>query len=157
MSPKIGVGLDIAGVAPRSDRPADKIRAALQLVRAQGFRLALGEDGVGRDVRTGGWVADSPYRPRRVGLAGAICLALQPLEGRQADEGAAAALDVSWDWLLGVLDGWDGEAQTTLLEAASRALYLDGIRTGHVLFAECSRECDRCGARFLGEHCASCR
>jgi hypothetical protein len=161
VSPKIGMGIDITSWRPRSRRPLDKLRAAARQIEAQGLVICLDCDhGVGRHEHTGNWLADGRHVPRRVSIAGAVCLALQPVHGLHVEEAAAAALEVSWDWFLGVLDGWGNDPQTVLLEGASQALYRDGVRCGHLLFAELTVECPDCGVRIYhqdGERCRDCR
>lgn len=157
VSPRISAGIDITGWVPRSLRPLDRVRAAVAIVEAQGLKLSLQrEHGVGRHQVTGSWVAEGPYRPRRVSLAAAVCLVLQP-EGLEPEDGAAAALDVAAEWVSGMLDGWDGDAHVEPLQGAAREHYLDGLRAGHVLFAELTSECGGCGGRSYGkDSCRAC-
>jgi hypothetical protein len=155
------MGLDVGAWTPRSQRPIDKLRAAVRAVEDQGLRICLDCDhGVGRHAVTGGWVADTPYRPRRVSLAGAVCLVLQPAQGLVVEEAAAAALDVAWEWFLGALDGWQADpyGQASALVGASREHYRDGLRAGGVLFAELTIECSACGARRYHQDpkCGAC-
>jgi hypothetical protein len=159
MSPKISMTVNVGEWTPRSRRPIDKIRAAVKAVESQGIRICLDcDDGVSRHLTTGGWVADSRYRPKRVSIAGAVCLVLQPAQGLTIEEGAAAALDVSWDWWVGVLDGWQADAQSVLLCGASRDHYRDGMRVGSLLYAELTVECVDCGERrnHKEQLCRSC-
>lgn len=158
LSPKIGMGVNVSGWAPRTARAIDRLRATVATIEGQGMKLSVQrEHGVGRHAATGGWVADGPYRPRRVSLAGAVCLALQPPQGLGPEDGAASALDVAPEWMLGVLDGWDGEAQVEPLQGAAREHYLDGLRAGHLIFAELTAECQGCGTRlYRQDSCRAC-
>lgn len=144
VSPKIGVAVSLAAV---SDRPAGRLRAAVRLVEAQGIRVSPGISArvVARHQLTGSWRLESRQQPRAVSPLGAACLAFQPLDGAEVEDGAAVALEASWDWLAGVSDGFEGQASTILLAGASRELYLDGVRVGHLLFGELHIECPECG------------
>lgn len=160
MSPRIGMGLGLWPFAEAASamRPLDRARAAVLVVEAQGIRVAVGEEhNVGKHEVTHGWVIDRPQL-RTVSLVGAICLALQPVDGDEVEDGAAAALECSVDWLAGLRDGWESDAQTTLLTGASRELYLDGVRAGHLLFGEMTVECRECGERryVRVESCLAC-
>lgn len=148
MSPKIGMALDARPYVARSLRPIDQVRMVANVVESQGMRVALdGEHGVGRHRITGGWIADGPYRPRRVSLLGAVCLVMQPPMSLTVEDGALEALDVSEGWLTGLWHGFHNEADVLLLGGPCRALYLDGVRAGHLLFAEMTIECEACGER----------
>ena len=151
--------VDLARV-PVGNRPADRLRAAVGLVNAQGIRVRAGINPqvVARHRITGTWRLESRERPRAASLLGAVCLAFQPLTGGEVQEGAAAALEASWDWICGVCDGFEGEASTILLAGASRALYLDGVREGHLVFAEVHQRCLDCGAWMhrLDSECSAC-
>lgn len=160
MSPKIGMKLDARPYAATSLRPLDRVRMAINVVESQGMRVTLDDDhGVGRHKITGGWIADGPYRPRRVSLLGAICLALQPMSGDTVEGGAACALEVSADWLWGLWDGFQNGVQVSILQGPAGELYLDALRGGHMVFAEVTTECPECGERrHRREHeCHACR
>lgn len=150
MSPKIGttVGLAPFAQAAEAATPIDLVRAAVRICEAQGIRVgaaaSIGHN-VGRHEITRGWVVDGPRRV--ISLAGAVCVALQPLDGEEVEDAAAIALEASWPWLCGLWDGWEGDAQTTMLTGMARPLYLDGVRAGHLLFGEMTVACARCGLR----------
>ena len=148
MSPKIGMRFKVGGYATVTRRPLDRARVAVNVVEAQGMRVVLdGEHGVGQHAITRGWVAEGPHHPRRVSILGAVCLAWQPQEGPTVEAGALEALDVSPDWLRGLWDGFHAGADVEQLTGPSRELYLDGLRAGHLLFAELTTECRECGKR----------
>lgn len=158
MSPRIGTTLVLGPHAQlaAARRPIDRVRAAVAVVEGQGIHVRAGaEHNVGKHEVTHGWVIDRPRR-RSVSIVGAICLAMQPVDGDEVEDAAASALECSADWLSGLRDGWEGDAQTTLLDGASRSLYLDGVRAGHLLFGEVTIECEACGARRyrVGPRCA---
>lgn len=133
MSPRIGMALDVAGWAPEAAGPVAQIRQAIRIVESQGFRVRPGAPhGVGQNLITLGWTADA--RAREVSLAGAICLALQPLESlTTVEEGAVAALERSPEWVAGVLDGFDDTFRSALATSAAGLIYADALRVGRGL------------------------
>lgn len=163
MSPRItGPAVPLLSMVPASDRPLDRLRAAVAITEALGPRVvAQDEPGVERGACTGDWRADNERHPRRVSLAGAVCLALQPphdpAEPEASDDAelaAAAALGVRWQWLAGALAGFANEDQRDFLDDE---LYRHGRRAGSVLFAELHTECDRCGAFIRPDDRHGCR
>jgi hypothetical protein len=167
VSPKIGILIDTRKYAAASLRPLDRARMAVNVVESQGMRVALDLDDHGvRSVIGGGWVAASRYSPRRVSVLGAICIVFQPslrtpltTIASDLEPAAATALDVAPVWLAGMRDGLDGQADAGPLGDLRRALYLDGLRAGHLLFAELTVECSECGGRryHREQRCSACR
>jgi hypothetical protein len=147
LSPKVGVALEV-GELVTGDRPEDGIRSAVRLADAQGLRVSpADEHGVARHHITGRWFVTTRRHPRAVSVLAAVCLAYQPEDGTEVEEGAAAALDVQADWIRGVLDGWDndGAASGTGLRGRALERYRDGVREGHLVYAEMHRRCGGCG------------
>lgn len=159
MSPKIGLLLDVRSSAALGLRPIDRVRMAIAVCEAGGMKVALdGSHGVVRHRITGNWIARGPWIPPRVGPLGAVCVVDQPMAGDDVEAGAAEALEVSGDWLRGLRDGFEGEACVDLITGPSRELYLDGVRSGHIIFAEVTVECRECGTRRhrRDERCSDC-
>jgi hypothetical protein len=146
MSPKIGTSVSVKHYLPASLRPLDLVRMAANVLEAQGLHVALdGTHGVGRNAVTGGWASDR--RRAQVSLFGAICLVLQPSQSSEIDAGVAEALNMSPPWVTGLGHGFAGEADAAWLERFDRRLYLAGLRAGHLLFGELTKECADCGER----------
>jgi hypothetical protein len=155
LSPKIGTSVGVRAYLSPSLRPLDLVRMAANVVEAQGLHVAIdGEHGVQRDAA--GWAAER--RRKQVSLFGAICLVLQPTGSSEVEAGAAEALNTSPTWVTGLAHGFAGEVDGSWLERFDRGLYLEGLRAGHLIFGEITRECPSCGGRRgrADEECAAC-
>lgn len=161
VSPRISTRLNAGVFLVPSRRPLDRVRVAVNVVESQGMRVDLGgEHGVGQHSVTRAWIADSAYRPRRLSILGALCYVNQPQAGPDLEHGACEVLeDASPDWVRGLWDGFHGGADLALLAGPSRELYLDGLRAGHLVFAEITVECPECGERRhrRDEICRGCK
>jgi hypothetical protein len=148
MSPRIGVVVDLSRLDPGRARAPACLRAAAALCEDRGMRVTRGTDNrvVGRHTVTGRWTYEAGFHPRALGPIAAACVALQPAARPDAtvEEAAAVALEASPTWTLGVSDGFEGDVTDAALAAADRAVYLDGLREGHLLFAELHRRCSLC-------------
>lgn len=145
MSPKIGTSIGVMHYLPASLRPIDLVRMAVNVVESQGLHVALtGDHGVRRIV-SGGWTAEG--RRAQVSLFGALCLVLQPPRSSEVDAGAVEALRSSPTWATGLAHGFAGEVEGSWLERFDRRLYLEGLRAGHLIFGEVTKECAACGVR----------
>lgn len=139
MSPFASVDIDVPSWLAGANGREEKIRACIAWARRQGYHVGTGEHGVVIHPIVGGWQLDTARRGdiRRIGIAGAILLAVQPVQFTDDPEAAASeAVGAAPAYLAGVLDAAAGVASGLWTMTPAALLYGQGRKFGAALREE---------------------